>query len=308
MNTMNYLKFFRKFIKNIPYLYKEELLFKNHLEVGTKERHFDSEFYNSGMKVLVVSKIFMRNFGDRLGYHNVTMLTSLIPNVTCVDFDDPEVLEKNPADYDLVIIGTGNSIYHNMISEKFYDYLSKANHVVGICGFQYYEMLEKNKDLFEKCINQFDKIFIRYEKDIHFLKKLNISTEHVTHLGDWLIMLFPITSWNKDETLYITHKEPFIRNALDLYIQDIQTYRHVHSNRLHTLLCAFCSAEKVSYGEQFDKRKNIYSGKFEGLLKDVFGETYQPNEYFVVNKQSVLNYRNKVSNNFLTLVDYIKSI
>lgn len=64
MNAMNYLKFFRKFIKNIPYLYKEELLFKNHLEVGTKERHFDSEFYNSGMKVLVVSKIFMRNFGD----------------------------------------------------------------------------------------------------------------------------------------------------------------------------------------------------------------------------------------------------
>ncbi len=305
---MNYFKLLRKFIKNIPYLYKEELLFKKHVEVGTKKRNINSDFANGGMKVLISSKIFMRNFGDRLGYHNISMLTSLIPNIASIDFDDPEVLAKNPEDYDLVIIGTGNSIYHNMISDDFYEYLSKAKHVIGICGFQYYEMLEKDKVLFEKCINQFDKIFIRYEKDIKFLNKLNISTDNVVHLGDWLIMLFPLTSWNKDETLYISHKEPFIRNALDLYIQDIQSYRYVHSNRLHTFLCSLCSAEKVSYGEQFDKKRNIYSGKFEGLVNDVFHKKIKPNEYFTVNKLDVFEYRNKVSKNFMDLVDYIKNI
>ncbi len=308
MKLFDYLKSARKLIRHIPYLYKEEVLFKHHVDYMIKERINHNEKIE-GLRVLIVSKMFMRNFGDRLGFHNVSLLTSLAQNISYIDFDDPELLEKDPSKYDVVIIGTGNSLFHNMITDDFYAYLSNAKHLIGIFGFQYYEVLEERKVLFEKCINQFDKIFIRYKKDISFLERLEISTQKVVHFGDWLVMLFPMTSYNSDKTLNIIGKEPFIRNALDVYMQEIQTYKYVHSARLHTLLCAMCSAEKVSYSEQYDKKHpGISSGKFEGLFNDIFNEHVKPDEFYSVDKHAVVNYKNHVSAQFLEVVSYINSI
>ena len=146
---IDYVKAFRKMIRHSKYLLKEELLFRNHskLMIGEKQ-----DFPVKNLKVLVVSKFFTRNFGDRLGFTNITYLLNMCPNIELIDYDDLEVLSKNPSDYDLVIIGTGNSLYYKMINEKFEHYLEKAKHLIGIFGLQYYETLQNN-DRFNSCIN-----------------------------------------------------------------------------------------------------------------------------------------------------------
>ena len=138
-------------------------------------------------------------------------------------------------------------------------------------------------------------------RDVIFL----IPPPIIEHLGDWLIMNFPLTSWMFDEALIIEPKEPFVRNATDLYIQEIQMYKKVHSSRLHTLLCAICSAKEVSYQEQYDKYNNVYSGKFQGLLLDIFGENKVENEFFNVERDKVIKYKNKVTKKFNEIEKYI---
>lgn len=304
-----YIKAFRKYLRNSKYLVKEEILFKDHSILMTSNRlvnygkDIENETKDEGLKILIVSKFFTRNFGDRLGFHNITLLLSSLENIAFIDYDDLENLSKDPSQYDLLIIGTGNSLYHKMINDEFYKYLSKANKLIGIFGFQYYEKLLEKEKLFIKCIDLFDKIFLRYNQDVEFLRKTYSGNKieiknNITHLGDWLILLFPNTLWFKDEKLNILPKEPFIRNAMDLYIQDIQMYRIIHSSRLHTLLCAFCSAEKVSYEEQYEKDNGYKSGKFRGLLIDIFNKNFEEKELFFVDRKSVNIYRKKVSDNF----------
>ncbi|WP_129106430.1 hypothetical protein [Arcobacter sp. AHV-9/2010] len=196
-----------------------------------------------------------------------------------------------------------------MINNDFYEYLSKANKVVGIFGFQYYQKLLKKEKLFIKCMNRFDNIFLRYKQDMDFLNEIYLKNDikikyNINHLGDWLILLFPNTIWFNNDCLNIISKEPFVRNAMDLYIQEIQMYRIVHSSRLHTLLCALCSAEMVSYEEQYEKDCTEKSGKFEGLLNDIFSTNFKEKELFIVDRKSVNNYRLLVSNNFDELKKY----
>ncbi len=313
---IKYIKAFRKYFRNMKYLVREEVLFKEHSNLMTSKRIDNLKKYvwnesEKGLKVLVVSKFFTRNFGDRLGFHNITLLLSSLKNIAYIDYDDLEDLLKDPAEYDLVIVGTGNSLYHKMINDNFYQYLLRANKLIGIFGFQYYEKLLEKEQLFIQCINLFDKVFLRYNQDFEFLiktysrNKIEIKT-NITHLGDWLILLFPNTLWFKDDKLDIIPKEPFIRNAMDLYIQDIQMYRIVHSSRLHTLLCAFCSAEKVSYEEQYEKENNYKSGKFRGLFLDVFEKNFEEKKLFYIDRKSVNIYREKVSDNFDELKNYLK--
>ncbi len=312
-----YIKAFRKYLRNSKYLVKEEILFKDHSILMTSNRLVnygkdkENKTNDEGLKILIVSKFFTRNFGDRLGFHNITLLLSSLENIAFIDYDDLEKLSKDPSQYDLLIIGTGNSLYHKMINDEFYQYLSKANKLIGIFGFQYYEKLLEKEKLFIKCIDLFDKIFLRYNQDVKFLRKTYSRNKieiknNIIHLGDWLILLFPNTLWFKDEKLNILPKEPFIRNAMDLYIQDIQMYRIIHSSRLHTLLCAFCSAEKVSYEEQYEKESGYKSGKFRGLLIDIFDKNFEEKELFFVDRKSVNIYRKKVSDNFDELKIYLK--
>ena len=307
MSIVDYLRGIRRMWHNRKYLIEEELLFRSYEDIMLKERSpLDDNI--KGKKILVVSKFFTRNFGDRVGFHNVALLTSLVDDVAYVDFDDLERLEKDPSKYDLLIVGTGNSLYKKTNTSEFIEYLSKAKKSIGIFGLQYFDDLQENISTLKTIVESFDKVFIRYSQDIDFLQDNNINTEHISHLGDWLILLFPITSWSKDETKYIDHKEPFVRNALDLYIQDIQTYRNVESKRLHTLLCALCSAENVSYGEQNDLKNHMISGKFQGLLTDIFNKKIEANHFFKVDKQSVINYKQYVGKNFQVMINSVNQI
>lgn len=106
-----------------------------------------------------------------MGFHNITLLLSSLKNIAYIDYDDLEDLLKDPAEYDLVIVGTGNSLYHKMINDNFYQYLLRANKLIGIFGFQYYEKLLEKEQLFIQCINLLDKVFLRYNQDFEFLIK-----------------------------------------------------------------------------------------------------------------------------------------
>jgi hypothetical protein len=129
--------------------------------------------------------------------------------------------------------------------------------------------------------------FARYEED---LLLYGGGRKNVVHLGDWLISAFPMTRWNRDETLHVG-REVWNDLPLDRTIQGIQRYRNVSSERIHPLLCALTSAERVSYREQREDGSGMNSGKFRSLLIDIFGRTYPESNFFEVPRDAVAAYR-----------------
>ena len=70
-------------------------------------------------------------------------------------------------------------------------------------------------------------------------------------------------------------KEIWQELPLDRVIQQIQKHKLVISERLHPLLCALTSAERVAYQEQRESGSGTaVSGKFRTMLIDVFGRTF----------------------------------
>lgn len=240
-------------------------------------------------RVHVVSYLNAGNFGDRLGYH---MLASVLPAHAEVSWGTIHPLSPPPPNLDLFIIGIGNSLASNLLSEQLIEATKSAKASIGIFGTQYRELL--SRELMDKLLDQLDHWFARYHDD---LRIYGGNRENVSHLGDWLINAFPMAVPTDDQPLAIG-KEVLSDLPLDRTIQRIQRHRRVFSERLHPLLCALTSAEQVAYREQREMQpNNAPSGKFRSMLHDVFDRTFPENTIWPVDRRRVAAYKASVRAN-----------
>jgi hypothetical protein len=107
-----------------------------------------------------------------------------------------------------------------------------------------------------------------------------------------MIGAFPMTLPKSGDRLDVG-EEMWNDLPLDRTIQEIQRHATVFSSKLHPLLCALTSAERVGYREQREAGGTI-SGKFRSMFLDIFGRTFPEEVLFEVNRDQVLNYKRSV--------------
>lgn len=238
--------------------------------------------------VCVLAYDNVANFGDRLGW---TLLSPLLPPGAVVERHTLRPFSADPRRlYDLVIVGIGNSLFGGLFSAPLQQLVENARWSIGLFGTQYRAMTDAAAA--KRLIERLDLWCARYEEDL-FAYGRNADA---IHMGDWLIGAFPQTRWSQDGEL-VVDKALSSPTALDRAIVEIQRWRAVRSPRLHPLLCALTSAERVAYAEQreWPKTPDMISGKFQGLLMDVFGRGYPENDWFAVDHDRVGRYREHVA-------------
>jgi Flp pilus assembly protein TadD len=233
-------------------------------------------------RVLVMSYNNVGNFGDRLGFH---VINSLLPAGAEVHHGHFHPWNVPPGDFDLLVLGIGNSVFHPILTDQLMELVRRIPRSVGIFGTQYREAIDRHR--VSELIDSLTVWFGRYEED---LLLYGGGRKNAVHLGDWLISAFPMTRWNRDETLHVG-QEVWNDLPLDRTIQNIQKYRNVVSERIHPLLCALTSAERVAYREQREDGSGMLSGKFRSLLIDIFGRTWPESDFFEVPREAVAAYR-----------------
>jgi tetratricopeptide (TPR) repeat protein len=233
-------------------------------------------------RVLVMSYNNCGNFGDRLGFH---VINSLLPAGAEVHHGHFHPWDVPPGDFDLLVLGIGNSIFHPLLTGELLDLTRRIPRAVGIFGTQYREAIDPS--LMSQLLDRMAVWFARYEEDLLLYGR---GRKNAVHLGDWLISAFPMTHWKLDETLHVG-REVWNDLPLDRTIQGIQKYRGVKSERIHPLLCALTSAERVAYSEQREDGSGKNSGKFRSLLIDIFGRTWPESNFFEFPQDAVAAYR-----------------
>lgn len=256
-------------------------------------------------KVLVLSYYNDHNFGDRLGYRLANLV---VPASAIIYHASVKPWTVPNEDFDLLIIGIGNSLNAATIARpELFELIARIPRKIGIFGtqyrFQYTDVI--NPELIHRLLDSLDVWFARYQEDIEYFGS---EKANVVHLGDWLTTLFPLSKWQRDKTLVIPPEIKTQNVPLDRTIQKIQSYRRVHSTRIHPFLCALSSAEEVSYKLQKEDPSGLPSGKFQSLLLDIFGKTYPENQFFNVNQEKVRAYRVKVAQNVDCLKKTIESL
>jgi hypothetical protein len=240
-------------------------------------------------RVAVLSCSNIGNFGDRLGMH---VLASVMPSYAVIDrfYFQPWIEPKG--EYDLVVLGIGNSIFAPLLNENVLSFVRRAKISVGIFGTQYRQGY--NPEKMKELIRSLDYWFARSIDD---LELYSVSGTECAYLGDWLIGQFMMAKPIERDRLLKIGPEIWGELPLDRVIAKIQFYRRVYSTRLHPLLCALTSAEEVSFLEQRDKNSGLVSGKFRSIMLDVFGRTFPENKFWSVDRSSVMKYREKVLEN-----------
>ncbi len=251
-------------------------------------------------KVAVLSYSNVGNFGDRLGVH---VLSSIMPSNAVVKHIHFKPWIESDENFDLLILGIGNSIFAPLLNEKVFNLVNRSKMTIGIFGTQYRN--EYPRERMRELISSLDYWYARYEDDL----SLYATNDTVcTHLGDWLIKEFNfVNATNSDKVMKIG-REIWKDLPIDRTIQQIQMYKKVFSERLHPLLCALTSAEEVAYIEQRESGKGNVSGKFNSMLIDVFGTTYPENVFWKVNRLAVMNYRQKVVSSVRNLENLLYKI
>ena len=86
-------------------------------------------------RVAVLSHANFGNFGDRLGIH---LLSSVMPSHAVVEhlYFTPWIEPKE--EYDLLILGIGNSMFAPLLTDQLFDLVRRAKVSVGIFGTQYW--------------------------------------------------------------------------------------------------------------------------------------------------------------------------
>ncbi len=242
-------------------------------------------------RVAVLSCYDVGNFGDRLGYH---VLSPLLPShAEVVWISHNRCAAEMAADpFDLLVLGIGNSLYQTLFTSGFFRFVEAVPQVIGIFGTQYREVLATAN--MSRLLDKVDRWFARYEEDALIYGR---GRTNVEHLGDWLFAACPMARGTEERPLRIERE---IRRPLpvDRVMQNIQRYRAVHSARLHPLVVALTSAERVAYREQrvYPNEPRLSSGKFRSMLIDVLGRTFPENELFAVDHGAVTRYRAAVRN------------
>ena len=239
-------------------------------------------------KVAVLSYYNDPNFGDRLGFHVINSLMPAHAVVTHVALYPWSLPDES---FDLVIVGMGNSMNAPSLGRpEFQRLIETTPHTLGVFGTQYRHQYREWMDpkLFDAVLSKLTTWWARYEED---LSAFGRGRSNARHLGDFLISAFPMATPTIDRNLVVPPEIKSQDLSLDRLIQKIQSYRRVTTARLHPMLCAFTSAEQISYREQRETFGNKHaSGKFRALLYDVFGRTYDEDRFFDVDREAVLRY------------------
>jgi hypothetical protein len=255
---------------------------------------------STACRVGVVSFNDVGNFGDRLGYHTIH---SVLPAHCDVHHLTFRTIQQAHADYDLIVLGIGNSIFQPLLIDAVFDVVERAKAAVGVFGTQYRELIAR--PAIDRLLDRLDFWFARYQDDVLMYGR---GRNNVMHLGDWLIDQFPMARATEDSLLNIGD-EIWNELPLDRTIQNIQRHKNVFSTRLHPLLCALTSAELVAYSEQpSEQAPPIVSGKFRSMLIDVFGRTYPEKKFFVVDRDAVVRYKTFVRGNMTAMAQRLDAI
>jgi hypothetical protein len=223
-------------------------------------------------------------FGERLGRQ---MIASLLPgeaDVHHIDFGD---LNSARETYDLVILGSGQGLFHPLFDSDVLDIVKRGRVTVGIFGTQQRELLPRVA--IDHLLDNLDVWFARTRDDMMLYGR---GRDNVTYLGDWLIEQFPLGHGRDGELL--TLNEDALRDLpLDRSIAAIQRHNTVFARALAPFLCALNSADTVAYGDE----PGVPSGEFRSLLIDIFGRSFPDNDFFQVDREAVLRYRARVHRN-----------
>jgi len=234
-------------------------------------------------RVHVISYNNVGNFGDRLGFH---MLNEVLPPHAEVSWGTLRPFTPVPEGIDLLVVGIGNSLFGELLDDQLLEAVRRAPAAVGIFGTQYRELLPAGR--LGALLDRLTHWFARFEEDLLLYGRGRSNT---SHLGDWLINAFPLAAATDDRTLTIG-RGIWDDLPLDRTIQQIQRHRTVVSERLHPLLCALTSAERVAYREQRESGDvAVGSGKFRSMLLDVFGRTYPEAAFWPVDRERVAGYK-----------------
>jgi Flp pilus assembly protein TadD len=249
-------------------------------------------------KVAVLSYNNIGNFGDRLGYH---LVNGLLPPETVVRYGHFKPWDLPDGDFDLAIVGVGNSLFQPILSDELLAFLDRVPQSIGIFGTQYRQSIDSQR--LGRVLDRLSVWYARHEEDVLLYGG---GRNRVVHLGDWLINAFPMSQWTKDEVLNIG-PEILQDLPLDRTIQTIQEHRSVFSTRVHPLLCALSSAEQVAYSEQRNSSGNL-SGKFGSMLMDIFGRKFPEQKFFRFDRDCVASYRSRVQAAMAGMPDTLASL
>jgi hypothetical protein len=242
--------------------------------------------------VAVVSDSDGSDFGGRLG---LSMINALLPGESEVHHLTFRTLNEAREAYDLVVLGTGNSLLQPLMSDALLNLAECGKAVIGIFGTQYRELLPR--PVIDRLLDRLDVWYARNEDDVLMYGR---GRTNVVHLGDWLIEQFPLVRATAGEPLEIGGEMGEL--ALDRAIQTIQTHRQVYSTRLAPFLCALTSAEYAAYAEApAANMPDMRSGAFRSLLVDVFGRGYPEKQFFMVDRDAVARYKARVHRNVAEL-------
>jgi hypothetical protein len=239
-------------------------------------------------------------FGDRLG---LQMINALLPGEADVHHLNARTLDEARNEYDLVVLGAGNSLFQPLLSSAVLDIVGRGKSSIGIFGTQYRELIPR--PAIDRVIERLDTWFARSEDDVLMYGR---GRSNVVHLGDWLIDQFPLSRGSEDEPLQIG-PETGVELPLDRIIKVIQSHRQVHSARLAPLLCALTSADYASYEEAASPQQaDIVSGRFRSMLIDIFGRSYPEKEVFMVDREAVRRYKSRVHRNVAKVGERIDAL
>jgi hypothetical protein len=249
--------------------------------------------------IAVISEYDIGGFGERLGYH---MINTMLPSCAEVQHLTPLTLHEAREAYDLVVLGTGNSLYPPLIGDDVIDILGRGKAAIGIFGTYFRELIPRPS--LERIVERLDTWYARTEDDVMMYGR---GRDSVVYLGDWMIEQFPLARAYDDEPLQIG-EEIGTQRALDRAIQVIQRHKQVYSNQLQPLLCALTSAELVAYADQsLDQMPHLLSGNFRSMFIDIFGRSYPEREFFMVDRDAVARYKARVHANVAMLRERIEA-
>jgi hypothetical protein len=221
-------------------------------------------------------------FGERLGSQLINALLPGEADVHHIQFGDLGTARDK---YDLVVLGTGQGLFHPLFADDVLDLVKRGRHAIGIFGTVQRNLLPR--PVLGRLIERLDIWFARGRDDVMLYGR---GQNNVTYLGDWLIEQFPFGQARVRDVLTVG-EDTLADLPLDRAIQSIQRHRTVLARSVATLLCALTTADCVGY------EGGGAADEFRSLLTDVFGRSYPEREIFQVDRDAVMRYRARVHRN-----------